>query len=237
MNFYEEAIARKYMTLIEALKCLPGVMPNKSKELIANALEMNFIPGSLEIADFCYRVGETELLQEEYEEIHIELESFYGTTIKTSPQGAKVLMKLYRNGDLVMHKGKCITEAPELQAYIDKESYFREEADRIRREDEYRKYLIKNPDEIKESDFSYSLLNDVFYHKFGAFRGHKTIILDGIKVNKSVFVYQSNSGKTHDSEVIISWTDSKGEGHKLCKPSFYSENRRNDPDRNWGLPE
>ena len=80
-------------------------------------------------------------------------------------------------------------------------------------------------------------MNDVFYHKFGAFRGHKTIILDGIKVNKSVFVYQSNSGKTHDSEVIISWTDSKGEGHKLCKPSCYSENRRNDPDRNWGLPE
>lgn len=37
MNFYEEAIARKYMTLIEALKCLPGVMPNKSKELIDNA--------------------------------------------------------------------------------------------------------------------------------------------------------------------------------------------------------
>ena len=184
-----------------------------------------------------YRVGETELLQEEYEEIHIKLESFYGTTIKTSPHGAKVLMKLYRNGDLVMHKGKCIADAPELQAYIDKEEYFKEEADRIRREDERRKYLINNPDEIKESDFSYSLLDDVFYHKFGAFQGHKTMILDGIKVNKSVFVYQSNSGKTQDSEVTISWIDSDGECHMLCEPSFYRENRRNDPDRNWGLPE
>lgn len=237
MDFYEEEIARKYMTLIEALKCLPGVMLNKSKKLIDNALKINFIPGSLEIADFCYHVGETELLQEEYEEIHIELESFYGTTIKISPQGAKALMKLYRNGDLVMYKGKCITEAPELQAYIDRDGYFKEEADRIKREDERRKYLIKNPDEIKESDFSYSLLDEVFYHKFGAFRGHKTMILDGIKVNKSVFVYQSNSGKKHDSEVIISWTDSTGEDHELCKPSFYSENRRNDSNRNWGLSE
>ena len=74
MNFYEEAIARKYMALIEALKCLPGVMPNKSKELIDNALEMNFIPGSLEIADFCYRVGETELLQEEFTAKNIQIQ-------------------------------------------------------------------------------------------------------------------------------------------------------------------
>jgi hypothetical protein len=31
MDFYEETVAKKYMTLIEALKCLPGVMPNRSK--------------------------------------------------------------------------------------------------------------------------------------------------------------------------------------------------------------
>lgn len=237
MDFYEEEVARKYMTLIEALKCLPGVMPNKSKKLIDNALEINLIPNSLAIADLCYRVGKTELLQEEYEAIHIKLYSFYGTTIKISPRGAKVLMKLYRNRDLVMHKGKYIAEAPELQAYIDKEEFFKEEVDRLRRENERRKYLVENPDEIKESDFSYSLLDDVFYHEFGAFQGHKTMTLDGIKVNKSVFVYQSNSGKTHDSEVTISWTDSKGKNHKLCKSSLYRENRRNDPDRNWGLPE
>lgn len=200
-------------------------------------MEIDFAPNSFEIQNFCYRVGETELLQEEYEAIHIELKSFYGTTIKTSPQGAKVLMKLYSNGDLVMHKGKSITEAPKLQEYIDKEEYFKEEADQLRREDERRKYLIGNPAKIKETDFSYSLLDDVFFREFGAFQGHKTMILDGIEVNKSVFVYQSNSGKTRDSEVIISWTDSKGEGHKVCKPSLYSENRRNDPDRNWGLPE
>ena len=77
----------------------------------------------------------------------------------------------------------------------------------------------------------------MFYRKFGAFRGYKTMILDGIEVEKSVFVYQSNSGKTHDSEVTFSWTDSKGEPHRLCKPSLYSENRRNDANRNWGLPE
>ena len=54
---------------------------------------------------------------------------------------------------------------------------------------------------------------------------------------KSIFVYQSNSGKTHDSEVTISWTDSKGKDYNLCNPSLYSEIRRNLPDRNWGLSE
>lgn len=237
MDLYEEAVVKKYMTLVEALKCLPGVMPNKSKKLIDDALEISYVPGSMEISDFGYRVGETKLSQEEYKAIHIEVQSFYGTTIRISPQGAKVLMKLYRNGDLVMHKGKSITESTELQAYIDKESAFKEEVDRIRRKDERKKYLIENPDKIKEADFSYSLLDSVFYHKFGAIRGYKTMILDGIEVKKSVFVYQSNSGKTHDSEVTFSWTDSKGETHSLCKPSLYSENRRNDANRNWGLPE
>lgn len=103
MDLYEEAVAKKYMTLVEALKCLPGVMPNKSKKLIDDALEISYVPGSMEISDFGYRVGETKLSQEEYESIHIEVLSFYGTTIRISPQGAKVLMKLYRNGDLVMH--------------------------------------------------------------------------------------------------------------------------------------
>ena len=70
------------------------------------------------------------------------------------------------------------------------------EADRIRREDERKKYLLENPDKIKKADFSYSLLDSVFYRKFGAFRGYKTMILDGIEVEKSVFVYQSNSGVT-----------------------------------------
>ena len=140
MDLYEEAVAKKYMTLVEALKCLPGVMPNKSKKLIDDALEISYVPGSMEISDFGYRVGETKLSQEEYESIHIEVLSFYGTTIRISPQGAKVLMKLYRNGDLVMHKGKSIAESTTLQAYIDKESAFKKEADRIRREDERKKY-------------------------------------------------------------------------------------------------
>lgn len=33
MDLYEEAVATEYLTLIQALKCLPGVMPNKSKKL------------------------------------------------------------------------------------------------------------------------------------------------------------------------------------------------------------
>ena len=46
MDLYEEAVVKKYITLVEALKCLPGVMPNKSKKLIDDALEISYVPGS-----------------------------------------------------------------------------------------------------------------------------------------------------------------------------------------------
>lgn len=56
MDYYECEIIREYKTLTEALKCLPGVAPNKSKELIKNAEYLG---------DNCYQVGETIFSEED----------------------------------------------------------------------------------------------------------------------------------------------------------------------------
>lgn len=235
MEPFEEYVVDKYLTLRDALKLLPGVMPNKSKWLIDEAFEI-IIGANFETIEPSYQVGGTILTPDERKELYIETENFYGTTvIRTSPKGAKVLLRLYYNGDLILKKGQKVVKETELQTYIDKETYFLEEADRIRREREHRQFLIENPDQIKEAEFCYSLLNTVLYRHRGP--GDQSMILDGIEVEKIVTTYRSNSGKSKDSEVIIRWTGSDGTPHKLTKESMYSGNRRNDPDRNWGLPE
>lgn len=184
-----------------------------------------------------YKIGKTELTEADYNEIWIKKLSSYGETIIISPKGARILLKLYYNGDLILKKGEKISKETGLQEYIDKEKYFAQKAEQLRRDDEYKAYLLENPEKIKESDFSYGLLDKIFWKKFGAIRGAESLILDGIEVTKSVSVYKSNSGKSQDSEVVFSWVDSNGKKQVIKKPSNFKENRRNDPDRDWGLPD
>lgn len=229
MDLYEEAVATEYLTLIQALKCLPGVMPNKSKKIMS--------PDYSGVEYSRYKIGKTELTEADYNEIWIKKLSSYGETIRISPKGARILLKLYYNGDLILKKGEKISKETGLQEYIDKEKYFAQKAEQLRRDDEYKAYLLENPEKIKESDFSYGLLDKLFWKKFGAIRGAESLVLDGIEVTKCVSVYKSNSGKSQDSEVVFSWVDSNGKKHVIKKPSSFKENRRNDPDRDWGLPD
>jgi hypothetical protein len=62
--------------------------------------------------------------------------------------------------------------------------------------------------------------------------------IGGTTVTKEVSRYSSNSGKSHDNEVILKWTGSDGTLHEeVLRHSSYQHNQRNDEDRNWGLPE
>lgn len=163
--------------------------------------------------------------------------TFWGATIRISPRGAKTLLQIYNNGDLILQKGKVISEASEIVDYINKEAYFKKKVDEMREKIKRERMLIECPEKIKEEDFTYELLDEVFYKVYGPIRGEKTIILDGIKVTKVVSVYKSNTAKSQDSEVRIRWIDSNGKIHEYGKNSMHKGNRRNDPNRNWGLPE
>ncbi len=236
MDEYEEKISERYMTLSSALKCLQGVMPNKSKKLIEDALEIKYTPGLQEIYSR-YIVGKTELTEEEYQELWIETFTYYGETIRISPAGAKTLLKLYCDGDLILKKGVEISEETTLKDYIAREREFKEKAGKLRQDGEKRKFLLSNPDKVKEGDFSYELLNELFFRHLGPARDAQTMVIDGITVTKNITLYRSNSGKSHDFAVTISWTGSDGKYQQLKKGSIYEGNRRNDAERNWGLPE
>lgn len=242
MYLYDDDIEREYMTLFGALKCLPGVMPRKAKELIEMAeSDRNnrmIVDTGLEKKEYPYVIGNTQLTEAEYKEFWIETFTFYGSTIRTSPKGAYFLLKIYQNGDFPMRKGALVTNAPLLQEYIDREKEFEDRFAKAQRARERHKYLVEHPGEIKESDFEYKLLDDLFFKHCGpANHTSQKMNLDGIEVSKFVTGYRSNSGKSIDYLVVISWVGSDGELHRITKDSLYSENRRNDADRNWGLPE
>ena len=95
--------------------------------------------------------------------------------------------------------------------------------------------MFNHIDEIGVDDFSYELLNDVFIEQCGYFVGTQNLILDSLEVFKNVCPYKSNSGKSIDYEVKFYWINKDGNQHVITKKSRYSNNRRNDELRNWGL--
>src|SRR5258708_1055055 len=87
---------------------------------------------------------------------------------------------------------------------------------------------------ITPGQFTFSLLNQIFWNhkiKDGALE------IGGVTVTKSIWRVTSNSGKSADWTVTFTYRDAEGERHEFKKESRYSSNRRNDPDRKWGLYE
>jgi len=61
--------------------------------------------------------------------------------------------------------------------------------------------------------------------------------LAGITVQKQVIGYRSNSGKSTGWRVRFEWTGSDGQKRHSETIPPEADNRRNDPERNWGLYE
>jgi len=242
---------RKYFTLIEVLKLLPGVKPNNAKEYIMQSLvEPNFTmtktTKKLRIINPPKRIGERKYNNREIDEIcHEEENDFGNVTICTSPVGAKLVLEMYQNGYLPM-KSKAGDAVPDqkLIDYITREESYKQDEkvhklemrkviQQQKKAQERRNMLIEHPETVQESDFTYSLLNDIFFYHHG--KGEATLNIGGIDVTKSLYLYFSNSRKSRSWEVSYSWTSPNGEQRELRKESQYKYNRYNDEDRNWGL--
>jgi len=111
----------------------------------------------------------------------------------------------------------------------------RAEEGRLTREALIKKF--ENLDSISDSDFSYTFLDQLFSHHKKMGMGFSELVVGGIKVTKYVSKHYSNSRKNFDYAIKYSGTKSDGTPFVYEKPSRYAENRGNDPDRNWGLPE
>tara|TARA_B100000963_G_scaffold262327_1_gene230474 strand:- start:4672 stop:5331 length:660 start_codon:yes stop_codon:yes gene_type:complete len=110
-------------------------------------------------------------------------------------------------------------------------------------------YLAKNPDDLTKYEIMSSyFLDKVFWQKFG--KGCHTVESRHFTIKKHLWngTYMSNSGKTRMGsftpyfEVINNQTGKVREVgtqsvlHDIELRQKFGTNRRNDPDRNWGLP-
>jgi hypothetical protein len=88
---------------------------------------------------------------------------------------------------------------------------------------------------IKPEEFTFTFLNKLFWDR--QVRRDGTLVVGGVTVTKHLRRYTSNSGKSSEWEVSFTWVDVAGKPQKVIRESSYSSNRRNDPERNWGLHE
>lgn len=157
---------------------------------------------------------------------------------RTTPKGAALIISLYEAGALPVRKSAAgPSSLQELSRYAASEKELVERSKAMDAEERAAKArrlaIIGNPDLLAEEDFSYEILNDIFFDKCGP--GSHALRIGGLEVTKSVVTLSSNSRKSRDSSVRFSWTGSDGKLHSIDKQSRFSGNRANDQARNWGL--
>jgi hypothetical protein len=198
------------LSLTDFLNLLPGIKPRSARRLI--------LDGSV-------------LTPEQRRDIRMRDRNVFDTVLEVGPDAAAAIVEAYRTGKLPMQKGALPLSAnPDVEAYL-------ADAPRHRREIAERQRLmqaLRNPSVLKESDLEdYRLLEQLFFAIKGT--GSGTLELAGISVTKSLVGYSSNSGKTTGWRVTFSWTASDGRRRSIEKVPPQAANRRNDPEREWGL--
>lgn len=198
-------------SLTDFLAGLPGIMPIKTRKLV--------LEGCL-------------LSKAERADIYKRERSLLDTVLEVGPDAAAAILSAYKHGHLPMKRGYAPTDAPEAEAYLAEGDKLREQlAERRRREQ-----AVKNPSLILERDLmDHRLINSVFIANIGT--GSGSMVLAGITVHKQVNGYKSNSGKSTGWRVRFDWTGSDGQPRHSETVPPQADNRRNDPDRDWGLHE
>lgn len=229
------------MKLSVFLKALPHLKPRKATEVLQYWQSDLFEPLVMDPDD------ELELTLDIGEGIVLTTEDFENifyldySSREVTPYGASRLLEIYRAGLLPLHKRCVPAEIPaDLLEYARSKETVADIQSKIALEAavvaEQYSALLSNPDAILPKDFTFSLLNNLFIRHQGFSRGG-IMQIGGVTVTKTVTGYFSNSGKSRGWEVVFSWLEENGQPRSLQKSSVYANNRRNDVDRNWGLPE
>lgn len=230
------------MRLRDALKMLPSVKPVSAMKLIdewvEEALDPCGEPGyNPDGEPLSAVVGGKVVLLTELEEVKQE---DYLSAFKTSPKGARLLLSLYADGVLPMNGPPGDPDA-RLVSYAADGRAFREvhEAERARARilREAKTALLSDPSGVSPESLTPELVNDFFFFHRKNKMGHETMRIGGIEVSRSVRLYKSNSGAHRGYSVELRWTGVDGVEVVHEQNTPYESNRRNDPDRNWGLPE
>lgn len=198
------------MSLTDFIDTLPNVMPRKVRKLI--------LEGDL-------------LSREERADIH-HRESMFDFVVDVGPDAAGAILAAYHSGRLPLNRGCKPEAAPRADAYLANSDELRKQIAEKRR----RAAAIKDPSVLTEGDLSdHRLLDSVFIANHGP--GSGTLTLAGIAVHKQVSGYKTNSGKNTGWRVRFDWVGSDGVARSSEVVPPEADNRRNDPDRDWGLPD
>jgi hypothetical protein len=229
---------QRYKTLSSILKLLPEVKPNLLKQYLKEIAYGELIKLS----------PSEKLIKKNISEIFIETTdgSYYENNIVViSPQGAQIIADAYLAGNFdsfMKSKKQTNPDITNILKYVasDKEiqETYNNYISELCEEEERFQNLIRHPNKVKEEEFTASLLNAIFINKYGYKQGVDTMLIGGIEVTKEVQSFRSNSRKSTDYSVTVSWTGSNGKYNELpIRNSSYEFNRSNDEKRNWGLPE
>lgn len=211
-------------------KGLPGVKPRVTQAKLRDLL-YHFAETGKKTAS----VGEAPVTVEELAGMFCEYSGYYGTTERVSPAGAACLVRLYEEQALEM-TGKGRGEvSEELLAYCDSEPALRAKVQARKEAKAAYEAKLADPTSFTENEFTFTLLNDLFWRHVG--KEGRSLTVGDVEVHKNVVPFRSNSGKTTDFRVSFHWTGADGMRHEQVKSSEYESNRRNDEERNWGLPE
>jgi len=223
-----------FLTFTDICRWLPNVRPRATLAWLRDAWGEALLAQESEVTLGVKTVAVDELGELFYETFRTGYE-----TRVVSPRGARLLLRLYAAGVLDTGKKKPGAPAPELVAYAESEGALHEKSaarqEQRRQAEAERQEFLAHPEKVPESALTFGLLNDLFFHH--GCKGNSEMSVGGLLVEKSVSRYTSNSGKSQDWRVTFTWRSSGGGLRELTKHSAFEDNRRNDPDRNWGLPE
>ena len=231
------------MKLSDALKELPNIKPRKARDLIVNdfrnELVNRLMDPSMSQEDegkpFLFELSEgVSVRSDEFENNLLKEDEFDRKVI--TPKGARMLIDWYQRGVFELAKKSIGVSDPGAALLAFSKLRDDEAAERKPSHTDHVRAITEKPlAEIRESDFSFSVLNALFWRE--GRRGDSELVVGGFTVKKHVRTYTSNSGKSRDSTVEFRWMGSDGEERVVEKKSAFEGNRRSDPDRNWGLPE
>ena len=227
------------MTFRAFAKLLPGFRMRSGFQWLQNAWSEAIFADASQV-----RLSDTIAVEPEHlANMFSDLESEAGAI---TPDGARLLVELYDAGQLELN-GKGRKPVPEaVQAYIASEAVLHAQtpatreartakAKALSHEAAAAQARLKNPASYPEAEFTWPLLDNLFWANHG--KGAGELVIGGVLVSKTLTLHTSNTGKTRDFAVSFSWTSADGSPCYLTKESSFANNRRNDADRNWGLPE
>jgi len=232
ISFIHNNCDELFKTKDECIDLVPNLNLKKAKSFLNDELWwLNDEAGNLE-----FKNSETPYHDEKYVGIYAAFGS------RLTPVGAQVLVEILLSGKL--GNGGNDYDLQALKDYADSLEKLHEQACKTvakgKQVKEREKYLLDNPQDIKQHEMTFDLIEQYFWKKIGGFIGTRKLEIGKYFAEKSVSLGQlSNSGKTRSNprvEIIV--RDENGQiildsNNGVVHPS---KNRRNDPDRDWGLP-